>query len=67
MARTTGYKDGVQFHEALIDGWSRGFQPSQCIQELREIGYEVDEDFILMFHDNMEREMKMYYERVDKI
>ena len=48
--RTTGYKDGTRFHEAMIDGWSRGFQPEQCIQELREIGYEVDEDFILMFH-----------------
>lgn len=65
--RTTGYKDGTRFHEALIDGWSRGFQPEQCIQELRDIGYEVDEDFILMFHSNMDKEMEMYYERVDKI
>lgn len=67
MTRTTGYKDGVRFCEALMDGWSRGFQPPQCIQELAEIGYTVDEEFIMMFHDNMSREMDMYYERVDQI
>ena len=65
MERKTGYKEGTRFCTAMMDGWSRGFQNSQIKQELTEIGFIVDDDFIDMFKMNMEYEMDSYFRRED--
>jgi hypothetical protein len=61
--RKTGYKEGTRFCVALSDGWSRGFQNSQIIQELSEIGFIVDDAFVDMFRNNMDKEMDNFFLR----
>jgi hypothetical protein len=38
------YKPHVTAQEMSIDGWSRGFQPSQTLEEMRSMGVDITEE-----------------------
>lgn len=63
MERKTGYKQGIPFHKALLDGWCRNLPYEQRIQELREIGFDAN-CYTLSWFDTMQNiEMEMFYKR----
>jgi hypothetical protein len=41
------YVDGVSLEDIIEDGWSRGFPPSQTIEEAKMMGFDLPLEHLL--------------------
>ena len=55
--KESGYKKGTSFIDALLDGWARDLPLVQRVEELSELGFYVNKVFLLLFNENMNKEM----------
>jgi len=49
------YKDGTNAQDMSIDGWSRGFEPQQTLDEMRAMGVEITK-----------QQLKTHWDRLDQ-
>lgn len=55
------YKDHVTPEQILMDGWSRGFDPSQTQDELKQMGHTRTIQEIREHWAILEADMEAYY------
>lgn len=55
------YHEGTPLLAIIQDGWSRGFEVEQTLEEARDMGYAVDRGYIvktwLFLDEEMERDL----------
>lgn len=54
------YKDGVTLEQILLDGWSRGFQAAQTVEECNIMGYTIDLEHVNTYWKTLNEEYSTY-------
>jgi len=55
------YKDSATLDDIITDGWSRGFEIEQTMDECRMMGYEVDYNLVFDKWELLTTEMDEYF------
>lgn len=50
------YKEGTPLEEIIKDGWARGFYQTQTLQEARDMGYNITEEYVVEEWAKLEEE-----------
>ena len=54
------FKKGTSSLHIVVDGWSRGFKIEQTMQELKAMGYDTDQKYVLMEWDELDNKFESW-------